>query len=233
MVMARGEADGRADSGRRALTCLTGLLLALQAGVAMALPGEVVLLRHGHKDRQRGDFNLSPIGLVRMEALARVIPACLGAIDRIIVYPFDRVSGKNSRSYQSAVPLAVATGLPITIAESAPEHSEQVGRALLTDPALTGARVVLIWEHRRLPDLARGLGWTTMPPIADDDFDHLDRLLYGGSSTSPTVVRESQTVLLASACARKAAASALPDQPDPARGVHLDVAAWMWPPSNS
>jgi hypothetical protein len=57
--------------------------------------------------------------------------------------------------------------------------------------------VVIIWEHRRLPELAAALGWPAMPAIADDDFDHLDHLIYRPSSRRPVLHRYSQRALLA------------------------------------
>lgn len=188
--------------GKAALGVVAGLALGIQAAApALAVPAEVLLLRHGHKDIQRHDSNLSPQGLARMLDLARALPACFGPPTRIIVYPFDRPSGRNARSYQSAVPLAVARGLRIEIAETAPEQSEPLGRSLLEDPAANGDRVVMIWEHRHLPDLARGLGWPTMPAIADQDFDRLERLIYTDGSPTPAVQSISQLELLTRSCA--------------------------------
>lgn len=190
-----------------ATLALGAVILACQT--AAATPREVLLLRHGHKDTVRADSNLSPQGLQRMLALARAIPACFEPPTRLRVYPFDRLTGKNARSYQSAVPLAVATGLTISVAEGADTQSEQIGRLLLNDPDLDGGRVVMIWEHRHLPDLARGLGWTSMPAIADDDFDRLDALRYSPGSATPSVVRFSQSQLLSTACAQAALAEAV------------------------
>lgn len=218
--------------GRQLVSALLGsLLMTMPAQRGVATPQEVLLLRHGHKDIQRGDSNLSPQGLQRMQALAPMIPACFGAPTGIVVYPFDRVSGKNARSYQSAVPLAVATGLLIRQAETAPEQSEQVGRSILSDPGLDGGRVVMIWEHRRLQDLAKGLGWPSMPPIADDDFDHLDLLRYSDAASPPTVVRYSQAELLRQGCGlSQPAALSREDAPHrrlstPAEGVQLNLEA--------
>jgi acid phosphatase (class A) len=210
----KGIAMGAGRIRRIAGLALVTLVVAIQA--AGATPREVLLLRHGHKDIGRGDYNLSPQGLARMEAMARVIPACFGAPTQLRVYPFDRLTGKNSRSYQSAVPLAVATGLPITLMEAAATESEQEGRSILTDPSANSGRLVMIWEHRRLPDLARGLGWDRMAPIADDDFDRLDLLRYSPGSATPTVERYSQTRLLNDTCARDA------EGVNPAAGVVLN-----------
>ncbi|MFM8524716.1 MAG: phosphatase PAP2 family protein [Cyanobacteriota bacterium] len=221
---------------RLILGLLIGLGLTLCWEMSLATPSEVLLLRHGHKDVERGDSNLSPQGLERMQSLARVIPACFGAPTRIVVYPFNRLNGKNARSYQSVVPLAVNTGAGITVAEAAVEQSEQVGQALLSDPTVEGGRVVMAWEHRRLPALARGLGWIHMPPIVDDDFDRLEVLRYRAGATAPTVERYSQQALINSGCGQGLTGGSRDPGPqvsssrevansDPAHGLRLDLNA--------
>lgn len=158
---------------------LTGLMAAgalLVVGPAAAMPAaamEVILLRHADKDGRRGDYNLSPVGFQRSIALATLIPACFGMPTRITSFYLDPVSSKNARSYQSAVPLAVATGVNIRIDETSLMNSFAQGQRLRQSLHADGERVVLFWEHRRLPDLARGLGWGAMPEIANDDFDQL------------------------------------------------------------
>lgn len=46
---------------------------------------------------------------------------------------------------------------------------------------------MLFWEHRRIPELARGLGWPDLGPIADDDFDQLLLFRYRGPGQKPAV----------------------------------------------
>lgn len=70
-------------------------------------------------------------------------------------YGFDGRTGKNARSYQTLVPLAVFTGRNIRVFADAEERSEQIGRELLAAPELTGSTLVMAWEHRRLPTLAQ------------------------------------------------------------------------------
>lgn len=155
---------------------------------------EVILLRHADKDVIRRDFNLSPVGFSRAIGLARLIPACLGRPTSIFTYAFDPDSSKNARSYQSAVPLAVATGTTIRIALESQDHSFQFGEQLRQRAPGPSERLVLFWEHRRMPELARGLGWDGMAPIAEDDFDQLFLFRYAhpGSSPQVSVLRQSQ-----------------------------------------
>lgn len=169
----------------------------LHVAPARAIPELVLLLRHGHKSGVAGDYNLSPQGFERAIALASLLPRCFGRPSQIRTFDLDPESSKNARSYQTAVPLAVATGVNISIDIGSRENSFRSGRHILTDPSFDGRRVVLFWEHRRLPELAAGLGWPTMAPIGDDDFDQLIVLRYRPAEPQPEVTHYSQSRLLA------------------------------------
>ena len=163
---------------------------------ARATPELVVLMRHGHKGPGGSNYNLSAQGFERAIALASLLPQCFGRPSQIRSFYLDPISGKNARSYQTAVPLAVATGVDIAIDLASREDSFRSGRQILTDPSVAGGKVVLFWEHRRLPQLAAGLGWPAMAPIADDDFDQLIVLRYQPSLMQPEVRTYSQAQLL-------------------------------------
>jgi hypothetical protein len=163
---------------------------------ARATPELVVLMRHGHKGPGGSNYNLSAQGFERANALASLLPQCFGRPSQIRSFYLDPISGKNARSYQTAVPLAVATGVDIAIDLASREDSFRSGRQILTDPIVAGGRVMLFWEHRRLPQLAAGLGWPAMAPIADDDFDQLVVLRYRSSLMKPEVRTYSQAQLL-------------------------------------
>ncbi len=180
----------------RVMLCSACIGLMPLAPSARATPELVVLMRHGHKGPGGSNYNLSAQGFERAIALASLLPQCFGRPSQIRSFYLDPISGKNSRSYQTAVPLAVATGVDIAIDLASREDSFQSGRQILTDPSVAGGRVVLFWEHRRLPQLAAGLGWPTMAPIADDDFDQLVVLRYRPSLMQPEVRTYSQAQLL-------------------------------------
>jgi hypothetical protein len=189
---------------RRSTLALMALLLGLGVSAPRAAALELILVRHADKDSQRGDYNLSPAGFRRALDLARLIPACFGVPTGITTYVLDPLTSKNARSYQSAVPLAIATGATIRIAMESAEASEQVGRQLRLQRTNASERLVLFWEHRRMPDLARGLGWSAMVPIADDDFDQLFVFRYAGSSSVPQVRTYRQSQLVQLPCFRQA-----------------------------
>ena len=165
---------------------------------------EVILLRHGDKDPERGDYNLSPAGFSRSIALARLIPSCFGLPTLITTFYLDPDTNKNARSYQSAVPLGVATGVNIQIAQASMTDSYAVGSLIRRQAHRPDQRLVLFWEHRRMPELARGLGWPSMTAIPDDDFDQLLVFRYAVPGSAPVVTRYRQSDLFTKACFRRA-----------------------------
>ena len=180
----------------KAIFIAASLSMPLLAPSAKATPELVVLMRHGHKGPGGTNYNLSAQGFERAIALASLLPRCFGRPSQIRSFYLDPLSNKNARSYQTAVPLAVATGVDIAIDLGSREDSFRSGRNILTDPTVAGGRVVLFWEHRRLPQLAAGLGWPAMAPIADDDFDQLVVLRYRPPLQQPEVRVYSQAQLL-------------------------------------
>ena len=140
-----------------AATCFAALGFCLPS--AWAQPAEVMLLRHGDKDRVRGDFYLSLKGFLRAVNLGRLLPACFGPIDQIGFYMFAVGSQKKVRSFQTAMPLAVATGINIMMFTHSANNSSGKGAELLKAEWAQGKKIVLFWEHRRIPELAAALGW--------------------------------------------------------------------------
>lgn len=196
-----------------ALIAAVAVALPLVAvGTGWAGPEQVVLIRHGHKDRPRPekpvDYNLSETGLLQSLQLGRMIPACLQARRPLHLgsYGFEPASGKNARSYQTLVPLAVATGANITMFPEADHDSAALGRQIRRQSRYDGGVLVLAWEHRRLPLLAAGLGWPGMPPVDDDDFDSLWVLRYAPSGDLSGVEVLSQRQLQTRPCYRSPAA---------------------------
>jgi len=215
-----GPIPQRPRFGRRMVRAWLALLLGpfvlvFAGGPADALPRQVILLRHGDKAASGdGNFNLSPNGLLRAINLARLIPACFGAPTHIRTFFLDPVTSKNARSYQSAVPLAIATGVNISIAQASLENSFQDGRDILSSPAYAKGNVVLFWEHQRMPELARGLGLSSFPPIGPMEFDQLFVIRYGLSGELPRLENLRQQELYQAPCFRQAR-SPLPVVPLP------------------
>ena len=190
----------------RHLVSLIALLL-VAPGASASTPSlamEVIVVRHADKDVRRGDYNLTPTGFQRAIALASMIPACFGQPTRIITFYLDPITMKNARSYQSAVPLAVATGVNIMIDETSRLNSFAQGQLIRNTATAGPERVVMFWEHRRMPELARGLGWDALPKIANDDFDQLILFRFPIPGAVPQVQRYSQRELFQRPCFLKA-----------------------------
>ena len=178
-----------------------GLALALLGGsAATATPTQVILVRHGEKDRQRADNNLTPKGLERAIRLGHTIPACFGAPTKIRVFQLDPITNKHGRSYQTAVPLAVNTGVNIGIFMESKEKSRDIGELVRSSPEFDREKVVIFWQRHLLPELASGLGFPTMAPIDAEDYDPIFVLTYNGESREPKVKRLSQAELFRSPC---------------------------------
>ena len=191
---------------------------------ALAIPEQVILLRHADKDTGRGDYNLSPKGFERSIRLGQSIPSCFGAPTRIGVYEFDLATSKNARSYQTAVPLAVASGVSIAMMAGSQANSLAVGQQVLRAKSYDGARVVFIWEHRRLPDLAKGLGWGAMAPIGYDDYDQLVVLSWPSAGAPPQVKLLSQKELFKRPCSQHVQTqSGVTAIEAPGAGLQLDL----------
>lgn len=182
------------------LLLLTGVCAIETLTVPPAAALEVIVIRHADKDLQRGDYNLSPAGFRRALELARLIPACFGRPTGITTYLLDPDTSKNARSYQTAVPLAVATGVPIQIDMEAADASERSGERIRRQLLHSDERLVLFWEHRRIPALARGLGWPSLPSIAADDFDGLYVFRYAAAGAKPRLRIDRQSELSQRPC---------------------------------
>jgi hypothetical protein len=172
-------------------------------------PALVVLIRHGHKDDPGGsgpgggpNYNLSAMGQSQAQKLAVLVPDCLQQARRLhlISHGFQPRTGKNARSYQTLVPLAIRSGVNIRMLPEAEADSQGSGSRLLADPLYRDGVMVIAWEHRRLPLLARGLGWPSMPAVDDDDFDSLWLLRYPAGQPNPEVRRLSQRALAERGC---------------------------------
>jgi len=189
-----------------AFSCAAALPLLFDiARPALAEPELVVLVRHGHKDNLSGgqpNYNLSATGLLQALYLGHLLSVCVVPKNRLHLasYGFNQITGKNARSYQTLVPLAVATGANIRVYPDAERRSEQIGREVRADVQVSGGSVVMAWEHRHLPELALGLGWSQMPLVRDDDFDGIWLLRYSGSLAEPEVTMLSQSQLRQQKC---------------------------------
>lgn len=142
------------------------LLVALTATEAAALPGRIILLRHGEK---QDAYRLCPVGASRAQGLAA---QHLGRDAGASVFR----PGETPKAFfaitlhtlETITPSAVSWGQPVITYAALPAASgqipeallngqtEQLARDLLTDPRWDGATVVVTWEHDHIAKTVSG-----------------------------------------------------------------------------
>jgi hypothetical protein len=134
-------------------------------------PGDgltVVVFRHAEKPK-KGD-NLNCQGLNRSLALPAVLYGRFGIPEATYV-PSMAFGDKtlHSRMFQTMIPFAAKYNLQLTSKFGEDETSE-MAKAVLQR---TGV-VMIVWEHKRIPDIVRALGaHDTELHWPDDDYDSL------------------------------------------------------------
>jgi hypothetical protein len=134
-------------------------------------PGDgltVVLLRHAEKPK-KGD-NLNCQGLNRSLALPAMLYGRFG-IPGATYVPSMAVGDNtlHSRMFQTMVPFAAKYNLQLTS-----KFSEDETAALASAVLQRNGVVMIVWEHKRIPDIARALGVRdTELHWPDDDYDSL------------------------------------------------------------
>ena len=129
---------------------------------------KIVLIRHGEKPK-KGD-NLTCQGLNRSMQLPAVLFSRFG-IPAATYIPAIGLgdSTKHSRMFQTIIPFAVKYNLPLTS-----KFAEKDSAGIAADIIQKKGTVLIIWEHKCIPSIARALGikedtlrWD------DDDYDSI------------------------------------------------------------
>jgi broad specificity phosphatase PhoE len=126
-------------------------------------PRMVMIIRHAEKPDEidgKQDPNLSPRGVERANALAKVIPERFRKPDFLIAAG----KSKNSdRSVETITPLAKALHKKVE-SKFKDEEFGRVAQSVLTDPKYAGKTVLISWHHGNIPELAKELGVKDAPP---------------------------------------------------------------------
>jgi len=172
-----------------------------------AAPQTIILIRHADKNIPLdGSDNLNKRGLNRAINLARVIPKCFGKPSKIFSHPFSTITSKHARSYQTAIPLGIATQVRIEFLDLSDADSNIVrngfdtGKRLRSLPRTKNQLLVVVWEHESIPELARGIGVPRVKPIADDNFNNLYLFQFKSNESTPQLKILSQDQLFADGC---------------------------------
>ena len=159
------------DIARREFLSLSaGVIAWSMVGEASAGPGPstIMIIRHG-EDIGEKDFNLSPKGRQRAEALPKLFAGRLPAPQVIIA---SRASKGSNRPVETVEPLSRQLHLQIDT-RFRDDDFAQLADALLTDERYSGKVVLVCWHHGKIPNLAKALGVKGAPRWPDDQFDHV------------------------------------------------------------
>ena len=184
------------------ITYITGFLfMSSYALSASGAPEKVILIRHAEKHIGSTSLNsLSVAGLKRSINIAYMIHGCFGKPTLIWVYPFNTQTGSHARSYQTSIPLAVASRLNPVFLPNFKGSANDAGKMIRELSRSEHPLVVVIWDHTSMPALAKGLGWNAMKPITENNFDNLYEFNYLLSEINPIVKVKSQSKLFTKQC---------------------------------
>jgi hypothetical protein len=150
---------------RKSIVALVGIFC-IFAGIrsAAARPAEVIIIRHAEKPATGNELNQK--GRERAAALVPYFletPELLEFKTPVAIYaPLPSHEGSSVRSSETVTPLARALQMRINNSF----HKDQIAalaREILTDPRYNGRTVLICWEHKVIPEIAKALGAQTAP----------------------------------------------------------------------
>jgi hypothetical protein len=167
----------------------SGLALAacvLWASAARGQPAQVILIRHAEKPPEGHDLSLK--GRERAAALA---PFFLGAPE-VLTYKtpaaiYAQAVTKEDRSrrpIETVTPLAKALMLDLITRYG---HSDypQMAKDVLANPDYKGKMVLICWEHKVIPDMAKAFGVKDAPAKwHGETFDRLWVITFNADGTT-------------------------------------------------
>jgi phosphohistidine phosphatase SixA len=132
---------------------------------ASALTTVVFVVRHAETTTDPNDPALSTAGQARAQALAQIVaPAQLAAV----------LSSQFRRTRDTGAPAAAAASLAVEVMAVTAANLATYGAELATAARSHAGRAVLIVGHSNtVPATVEALAGTTVPPIAETEFDRL------------------------------------------------------------
>jgi hypothetical protein len=151
---------------RTAAACISSLLFFYTAS-AQDNQLRIILIRHAEKP-PKGD-NLSCQGLNRSLELPHLLYTRFG-LPAATYIPSMALgdSTKHSRMFQTIIPFAVKFNLPLTS-----KFQEDDSTAMAHEIFQKNGTVFIIWEHKRIPSIARALGIKDSLHWPDDDYESI------------------------------------------------------------
>lgn len=172
------------------------------ANVVMAMPKEVIIIRHADKlDQPRPGPTLSAKGQVRAVKFAFYYLEKFGEPDFVIaVNPYSFI-GKNSsiRELQTVAPLInllsskhPETGFPILHPYESADF-KNLAKFVLKDKMFNGKVVLICWNHTKIPQLAERLGVRqAITKWGSADYDSVYVIKYADDKVSEFTILNNQ-----------------------------------------
>lgn len=155
------------------------LLTMLYLGTTYALPGQVIIVRHGEKNTITGE--LTAAGIERVEALSSYFthpndgPGFVGSagLTNVTLFnygvpfalfaarPVQRSDDFTVRCIQTLVPTALTLNLPIH-SPYGPGQEQQLAQSILNEPRFDGKNILICWHHTFIAALIQAFGYA--PP---------------------------------------------------------------------
>lgn len=117
--------------------------------------GWVYLIRHGEKFKDSDQTGLSARGIRRAHCLRTVFGKNGDKIDFILAQDF-KPNGKRKRPFETVSPLAKMLDIPLD--HTCDRDDEKCAAKKIQKHARRSENVLVVWEHKRLSDIAKRLG---------------------------------------------------------------------------
>jgi hypothetical protein len=131
---------------------------------ASARPAEVIVIRHAEKPAAGNELNQK--GRERAAALVAYFletPELLEFKTPVAIYsPLPSHGGSSIRSSQTVTPLARALQMRINLTFRK-DQIAALAKEILTDPRYSGRMVLICWDHKMIPEIAKALGAESAP----------------------------------------------------------------------
>lgn len=172
--------------------------LMLLPGAVHAVPAHVLIIRHAEKPADDTNTHLSPRGVERAEALAKLFnqenpfPG-IGKPAAVFAASPKREEG-SLRSIETATPIAFALGLKADDSYTSRDH-KALANFILSHKAFTGKTILIVWTNDEIPKLAKHFGAENPKNWPKKSFDRVWDISYPQGENSPVFKNLPQKVL--------------------------------------
>lgn len=167
------------------LWILLSLICSLYTTAAVAMPAQVVILRHAEKP-DTGD-TLSKQGFERAAALVPFfsqLPTVVPFQTPVAIYvPYSSKNHSSTRALQTVSALANVWAVPL-YARFTVADTKSLSQEIFSTPSYDDKLVVICWEHDHIPALAQVLGITRPPTWPGTVFDRIWVIDYSNGGVS-------------------------------------------------